>query len=233
VLSDIHFPFHDRPTLELAIEGARKDAAAGVLINGDLLECIGLSSKFHKRPDSHTFRLERQYGVQFFEYLRYKLPRARVIFKAGNHDERLENYIAQKAPELFDIEDCTLQSLLELNRFGVEFVGDRRLIYLGKLPVLHGHEYQSGISAPVNPARGAFLRAFHNLLVGHSHQISEHHERDITGKEMICWSTGCCCTLRPRWKPFNKWSHGFARVDVSQAGQFVVRNLRVFNGNVI
>lgn len=232
VLSDVHIPFHDRKTLELAAETGVKRGVVGILLNGDILDCIGLSSKFHKRPDDHTFKLERQYGVQFLDWLRGEFPKARIVYKVGNHEERLQNYIAQKAPELFDIEELTLEHLLEMPGKGIEIVDDRRLIRLGRLPVLHGHEYQSGISAPVNPARGAFLRSVHTILVGHSHQTSEHHERDITGKPIATWSTGCCCGLKPRYSPYNKWNNGFAVVEVGNAGAFSVNNLRVIEGVV-
>lgn len=232
ILSDVHIPFHDKTTIELAAKRAKDRNVTGIVLNGDILDCLGLSSKFHARPDDHTFKLERQYGIQFFAWLRFQFPKARIVYKLGNHEERLENYVAEKAPQLFDIAELSMSSLLELEAVGAELVQDCRLIYVGKLPVLHGHEYRQGISAPVNPARGWFLKAVHTILVGHSHQTSEHHARDVTGKAIATWSTGCACHLKPRYDPFAKWNHGFAFVEVANNGDFTVTNHRVLDGVV-
>ena len=230
VLSDSHIPFHERIVLECGVREAKRFGVSTIVINGDMLDCLGLSSKFHRRPDDHTFNKERELGTQFLKWLRQEFPKARIIWKLGNHEERLEKFLIEKAPEFFGMEEFTMKSMLECDDIGIEVVEDQRIIMVGKLPVLHGHEYQSGISAPVNPARGAFLRGVHNLLVGHSHQKSEHTSRTIVGKMISVWSTGCCCNLKPRWKRYNQWNNGFAFVDVAIDGEYSVINQTVING---
>lgn len=232
VLSDVHFPFHDLITLQLGAAKAKREGVTTIIVNGDLLDCLGLSSKFHRHPSLPMFHKEREMGVRFFEWLRSQFPDARIIWKLGNHEERLENYIVQKNSELFGLDELTMESLLDCEKYRVEVVTDQRLIMLGRLPILHGHEYQSGISAPVNPARGVFLRGVHTVLVGHSHQKSEHSTKDLLGKVITCWSTGCCCTLKPRWKRYNQWTNGWAFIDVSSNGEFTVFNHQVVNGIV-
>lgn len=230
VLSDVHIPFHNREALEIGAAEARRRGCVGILLNGDIIDCLGLSSKFHRRPDDHTFKLERQYGLQFLAWLREQFPKAVMVYKTGNHEERLTKYIAEKAPELFDVEQLSLPSLLDFDSHKVEMVDDQRLIRLGRLCVLHGHELARGIAAPVNPARGAFLKAVHTVMVGHHHQTSEHHERDITGQSIVTWSTGCNCTLQPRYAPYNRWNHGAAFVEVFKSGEFSVTNYKIIEG---
>lgn len=229
VLSDIHFPFHDKQSLELGAERAKKDNVVGIILNGDTIDGLGLSSKFHKRPDDHMFEKELECWYSFAAWLRHKFPKIPIIFKRGNHEERFETYLA-KFPEFFGIKHIQFPNVMEFEKHGVQDVKDGRVIMLGKLPILHGHEYQTGISAPVNPARGAFLRLTHTVLVGHSHQSSDHNEKNMFDKVISVWSTGCNCTLKPRYRPFNKWNHGCAIVNVGKTGDFEVRNLRVIEG---
>lgn len=231
VLSDVHIPFHNRKTVELAIKTAREYKAAGVLLNGDILDYHGIS-RFDRTPDDVRYQAEITAGRQFFEYLRNELPRARIVYKGGNHEERLFLYLVRKAPELFGLDVLTTPALLQLDRHAVEYYEDRRVVKLGKLSVIHGHEYP-GASNPVNPARGLFLRAKSTALTSHFHQSSEHHEPTIGGKPMGAWSIGCACQLNPLWHPFSKWNHGYAMVRIYKQGEFSVRNLRVMDGAVV
>lgn len=228
-LSDVHFPYHDKRTVELAVGQAKKDAVAGVLLNGDILDSHELS-RFDKDPTGPRYTSEIGMGVQFLDYLRFHLPKARVVWKDGNHEERLWAYLAGRAPALFGLEALALPNLLNFQRFGVEYVTDRRVIRMGKLHVIHGHEYRPNIQAPVNPARGLFLRSKSVAICGHFHQTSEHHEPTIAGKPQGAWSTGCACQLSPQYAPLNKWNHGFAMIDLASDGDFAVRNHRVIDG---
>lgn len=232
VLSDVHLPYHDRQTIELAIRKAKRRRAAGVLLNGDILDSHELSS-FDKDPTAPRYIAERDAGLAFLRYVRDRLPKARIVYKSGNHEDRLETYLMRRAPALFGLDGVQLSSILRFSDFGIEHVGNKRVIRLGMLNVLHGHEYRHTIQAPVNPARGLFLRAKSTALCGHFHQTSEHHEPTLEGKPKGCWSTGCACQLSPAYSPLNKWNHGFAIVDVSKSGTFSVQNLRVLGGEIV
>jgi len=106
-------------------------------------------------------------------------------------------------------------------------VEDQRPVMAGKLPILHGHELPKGVSAPVNPARGAFMRTLSTVLVGHSHRSSGHAESDMWHDETFCWSTGCLCDLTPEYARINRWNWGFALATVHEDQSFDVENLRI------
>lgn len=232
VLADIHLPFHDRTTVELAVAQAQKRGVKGVLLNGDLLDFHELS-RFDRTPDDPRYPDEIKKGREFLTWLRGKLPRAEVVWKDGNHEERLFTYLCRRAPELFGLDVLTIPNLLEFDKHQITYVTDKRVIRAGKLNIIHGHEYRPTIQAPVNPARGLFLRAKGNAICSHFHQTSEHHEPTIHGKPQGAWSIGCACGLSPLWMPLNKWNHGFAFVELFVLGEFAVRNLRVLNGEVV
>ena len=231
VINDIHIPYHCLEALTATLLYLKQEDIDCLLINGDLVDFYQMS-RFLKDPRARNTAGELEDTKQFFGSVRKLFPKARIVFKLGNHDERFEHYLLHKAPELLDIEALSLESLLECEKYGVEVVGSKRPIYLGGLTVLHGHEYQSGMIAPVNVARGLFLRAKACALQGHSHQTSEHSETDVRQKLITTWSTGCLCQLHPEYARFNKWNQGFAIVDL-EGKDFEVSNKRILNGRVL
>lgn len=211
-----------------------KTSTATFLAEGFCSHNCHALSRFDKEPTAERYVVERDMGIQFLAYLRQQLPKVRIVFKEGNHEERLAFFFMRKAPELYELDVVQLPALMQFERFGVEFVGDRRLVRLGKLNVIHGHEYKPDIQSPVNAARGLFIRAHTVAMMGHLHQSSEHHEPSVTGHPLAAWSVGCACDLHPFYKVFNKWNWGFALVRVfDAAGLFEVRNLRVLDGKVV
>lgn len=230
LLSDVHLPWHDRATLELAVGRAKRDRVAGVILNGDTLDCHEVS-EHDKDPGAPRYVQEIDIGKQFLRWLRDQLPTARIVVREGNHEERLGRYVFRHAPALFGLDCLTTPQLLEVDQVGAEWLGDKRVVMLGKLPVLHGHEYRG--SGGVNPARWLYLRTHHSAICGHFHRTSEHGERDVLGREQRTWTLGCCCFLAPRYMRLNGWNHGAAFVEVAGDGSFAVENKRVFNGQLV
>jgi predicted phosphodiesterase len=232
VLNDLHLPFHDRTALECAVEHAHKRKIDTVLLNGDIVDCYA-TSMWQTDPRKRDAKGERDLAIQFFGWLRSKFPRARFVWKFGNHEERHERYLMVRCPELLGMQMMQLDAMCDASKFGIESVRDMQPITLGNLYALHGHEYKFAISNPVNPARGLYLRAKKNAICGHFHQESSHTESDISGDITTCWSVACLCDLHPRYMPLNKWCHGFAIVKHEANGQFTVDNKRVFNGKLL
>ena len=233
LMNDIHIPFHVTAAVEAAVAHGRRFGADVVFLNGDVFDFHGVSRYDHDGTKL-TYTEEIEYGRQFMAYLRGKFPKARLIVKAGNHEERLDRYILSRAPALFGLENVTLRSLVGMDGFGAECVGDQRLVKLGKLHAIHGHEYGSGSSAPVNAARWLMLRARRHATMGHLHHTSEQIEQDIGGQQLATWSVGCLCGLSPKYRRLNsRWNHGLATVEVSADGSFSFDNKRIIDGKVV
>jgi predicted phosphodiesterase len=234
-LSDIHFPIHEPTALEAAIRyGAQHDPTI-ILLDGDIADLSDFST--HEATSLATYvREEMAMIAEFFDALRDTFPKARIIWKEGNHEQRFLKYLLRKAPELLAT-DCF--DLLSFVRFisgredathRVEWVSDQRIIRCGKLAFLHGHEFRGG--GGVNPARWLYLRTGENAICGHFHRTSEHSEPSLSGEQRGAWSTGCLCHLSPDYLRHNKWNHGFAWVDVDKAGNFRVKNIRILDGEI-
>ena len=232
ILSDIHIPFHDPAALEAALEFGLKRKPTLVIINGDGVDHYA-QSEYVKDPKLRDFAGEVLATKRFLAGLRKQFgKRCRIIYKHGNHEERFERYLRHKAPELLGVPDFDWASIFGLADAKIELVMHKRPLRLGKLNVIHGHEYNFAISNPVNAARGFFLRAKTHVMGGHFHQSSNHSEKSLDGHVVSTWSTGCLCELHPEYRPLNNWNHGFAWVDVDAKGVFHVENLRIIDGKV-
>jgi len=234
VLSDIHIPYHNMVALKTALESGRKRAPKIVLLNGDTIDFYKVS-RFSKDPTKRDVKGEVDKTNQLLDVVDEIFPKARKIWKDGNHDERLAMYVMQAAPELFKLAkgSVDIEKLMLLKERGWEYITGKRPIYAGRLTILHGHEYPTPVLGPVNAARGLFLRAKESALVGHHHQTSEHTESTVRSGIITTWSTGCLCELHPEYARFNKWNHGFAEVELSPSGAFQVHNRRIFNGKLL
>jgi len=226
VLSDIHVPFHDETALKAAVDQLRGDKVDALVLNGDIADFYAIS-RYIKNPAKRNFKREVSAIRDMIAWLRSRFPGMPIVMKAGNHEERWNHWLYQHAPEISDEEIMGLANWLHLTKHDVTLVDDQRPILVGKLPILHGHEKGKGISAPVNQARGAFLRLHHTVLEGHGHRTSGHCEPDMWGREVFCWSTGCLCDLHPEYARINKFNHGFASVRVHAGGDFDVTNFRI------
>lgn len=231
IISDLHFPYHDNKAIITALDYGKKKQVNCILINGDLLDFAGIS-RHEKDWRQRTVYEEFESARQFLNTLRKHFPKAKIVFKLGNHDERWEKWLFLKAPEIFDDPEFTLESRLRLGELKIDIVKDKRPIHIGKLTVLHGHELAGG-SGGVNPARATFLKTLDSVLVGHYHKRSSHDETTLKGDVISVHSVGCLCGMNPYYMPINKWQQGFAYVEHDiKTGEYMLHNHVIIKGKV-
>jgi len=227
ILSDTHIPYHSEIAFSSAVKTLKAHAPNIVLINGDFADFYKIS-RWQQDPGKRRFSEERKLVIDGLTWLRSEFgKKCRIVYKLGNHEERWNAFVWNRAPEIYDLPQVQIDGLLEFESNGIELVTDQRMVLAGKLAIAHGHELGRGIFSPVNPARGAFLRTHHTIMVGHSHQTSGHADTNLWHEETFVWSTGCLCDLTPEYARVNRWNHGFAFIDVSKDGQFNVVNYRI------
>lgn len=232
ILSDIHAPYHNIPALTSALDYLKKEKPDALLLNGDTLDCHRLS-RFIKDPKKRNFAQELETFKELFNVFEKHL-KCRIYFKIANHEARYQHFLFEKAHELVGVEEFDFENIIKARAKGIQIIGDKQPMKLNNLWGIHGHEYVGGISAPVNPARGLFLRSKVSCFQGHQHQSSEHTEPHLSGKMVTTWSLGCLCELNPAYMPLNKWNHGFGIVDLDDNGEdFEFRNKRIYKGKVL
>jgi len=225
VLSDLHVPYHEPAAIEAAVQYGHTEKINGIFFNGDVQDCAAVSYWPTAKRD---FPREIELTIDFFDFIHNEFPKAKKVYKPGNHEYRLPRYFQQQAKEIVDTPIVSaMEEVMGYEQRGIEFLDYFQKVMAGKLPIIHGHEIPH-LSKMVNAARGLYLKAKTFCACSHCHSRSEHTPKTIHGDLLTCWSFGCLCDLNPDYNPFgNDWNHGFALVNVDADGQFEVVNRRI------
>jgi hypothetical protein len=229
VIGDLHVPFQDRSAVEAAIDHGRKKKCDGLLILGDFCDFYRMSW-FRKDPRKRDFGSEVERCGLVLREVRNALKPKAIVWKLGNHEERFENYLIDRAPELLSVPTFSFQQMLDTDAENITFVPAKAGIRHGKLLIVHGHETRAGLSV-VSPARGQFLKTGVCTLSAHSHQTSQQPFKDAFGTYRTCWSIGCLCNMHPDYAPFNNWTHGCAVLDT--VPDWRIDNRQIIDGKVV
>lgn len=231
-LFDIHCPYHNIAALSAAIKYGKKLNPDTIFLGGDTIDFYQ-GSDYVKEKSKKEIVEELQVFSEIISVLRLQFPKAKIVFKEGNHEERYNRFLYKKAGELVGIPEFSLENIIRKRAGHIDYIGDKRIAKAGDLNIIHGHEFKGGISTPVNIARGLFMKAKVSCMQGHNHATSEHTETDMNGKITTTWSVGCLSELHPAYMPLNKWNHGFAFIEVDESGDFQVINKRIHKGEVL
>lgn len=234
IISDIHMPYQNNQALTSALDYLKKRKITHLYINGDLIDAYTMST-FDKDPGKKNWKYEVDVVRNFLKTLKNKFKGVKIILKEGNHDERFKRFMMRKAPELLGFEVFRLDILLGLRELDIDFVPSKQIAKAGDTLIVHGHEFGNQMFAPVNPARGFFMKTNSNVIGSHHHQISEYFVKTADGKTIRCYSTGHLGDESPDYRPFNNWSLGFADVTFEKNNEILeslVHNYRIKNGKV-
>lgn len=230
ILGDIHIPYHDNESLRLALRYGKDRGVNTIILNGDIIDFYSVS-RFVRMPDKRDTYLEVKRTKEFFQALRKLFPSQSIYYKKGNHEERWDVFIAEKAPELWKMDNVKFENIMDLDSFGIQLVGDQRTIEAGMLNIIHGHELK-GFSGGVNVARTARLKTLDNVLTHHFHTHQDDSAKNLKNKIQGGFAIGCLCGLSPDYMPINRWINGFARVTIENSGFFNVENKKIIHGQI-
>lgn len=219
ILSDLHFPFQDNRAIKNALSLGKQNKVTKIILNGDVIDFHAIS-RFIKNPNKRNLHQEIELTKQFIYSIRKQFPNIPIIYKSGNHSERLTTYLWTKAEEFSDLPELSLQNLLHFKENKIRFSPKDEVIKLGKLSIIHGHEV--GNICTVYPARSLFMTCNSSTLAGHCHRQSSFVKRTIDGEIIRTFTTGCLCQLTADYSIHNDWVHGCAIVTVDRNGEFEV-----------
>lgn len=232
LISDLHIPYHDIQSITLSFDYGVNNNVNTIFINGDLLDFHHLS-KFQKDPRKRSIKHEFDTCKEFLRVLRSTFKDAHIYWLKGNHDMRYEHWLMTKVYEVFDDEYYHMEQRLRLNEEKVHIIDDKTLVKAGKLSITHGHHVMRGFFAPVNSARGAWMKAKQSVIISHVHKVSQHVEVNMDGESFGAWSTGSLCENRPDYSPLvSSYQNGFAHIKVDDNGDFQVHNYHIINGKL-
>lgn len=234
-LYDIHIPYQDGPSIELALDFAAKNYnIVHVVLGGDILDCEALS-KYDKTRTTKSFIEEVIIAKDFLSDLRNRFKQADITYLMGNHEERLEKYLMAKAPEVAEVTGG-ISDVLDLPSYDINFIDNRVLkstygsfFKVNDFTVIHGHEL--GICPIVSPAYKFLEKAKSNLILGHIHVPDEAITPCIDGTVLRCYSVGTLGRTNPKYRPFNRWCQGFLVLEHRDQGD-IAKNYKIVNNTI-
>lgn len=226
VMNDIHIPYHDQRAMAVCLSNLRDERPDTIVLNGDIMDFYTVS-KYMKDPMRiDTLQEELDECRAFIKLLREEHPNAKIIYTKGNHEERLEKFLIEKAGSLVSLRCLAIDDLLGLSEFDVHFTDT--FYMAGKLMITHGDLARS---VPGSSARGHFQRTHSSVLIGHVHRLNVQHYTNIHGVHTLI-ENGCLCGMEPDYsRHMNNWQQGFSIVEHSQkSGNFEVHLRQIENG---
>jgi predicted phosphodiesterase len=179
-----------------------------IIHNGDMLDFPSLSTKFlrtHTQPNDVINDISVAKGI--FRKEHKVAPNAEIILLPGNHEERLNIYVEEKAPAMADFLDgvLELQALIgdEASVVGQYSAGTAEWERDGLL-VTHGEA--SGLNAGKRN-----IETYGSIVYGHTHRhtalIFSNREGDHGS-----WSGGTLSNVRGSNQPPSAHKHGYRNV---------------------
>jgi len=172
-------PTHDERAIAIAMAMIRDIQPDQVVMLGDNLDL----PEFGKYRLSPAFALTTQASIDrattLCAEIRSASPKSKVVWLAGNHEERLTNYILDNAKAAFGITkgntpqtwpDMSIPSLCRMDEYGVEFESGYpagRYLINNQLACIHGNRVRS---------KGSTAHIYLNeqklsVIYGHIHRI--------------------------------------------------------------
>lgn len=181
-ISDTHIPFEDVEALDAVYKFIEEEQPENIVIIGDFLDFYEVS-RYGKDPSrEHTFQDEVNKGRSRLEMLRRKAPKSRIMYRKGNHEERLETYLMNN-PELSSLDILNVDILLGLDDLDIEYFDYKDSLVIGKYTVIHGTDKEgaklSGHSAYT--PKGNVEKFGTSIIQGHSHRLGSHYKTDHDG----------------------------------------------------
>lgn len=228
VFSDVHIPFQDDLAIQTMLEFAEEYRPDIIVILGDLIDFYQIST-FVKNPAKKSVKIEIDETRKFLTELRRMFPDARIIFKTGNHEDRLEKYIFQNAKQIADLVSDLLPIQLNLSALNIEYMTEP--FSIGKLWFLHGHEKPGGAYNPEYITNVMWNYIYDHFIVGHFHRKQQKTFKNISGDTFWTGALGYLAGAMD-YAILNKWTQGFCTVQYSSNGHFRAENREIANGEI-
>lgn len=180
IIPDVHRPFHDRKAYNIMLEAASYLLVDEIVLLGDYADFYAVS-RYPKDPRVKVLLEEEVLSVNSgLDELDHLFPQAKKVYLEGNHEQRLEKYLIEKAPALFGV--TQLDFLFELNKRPrwsyIPFGRDQKYQILGS-ELLAFHR-------PKGPQPKAHLqRTGVSSIYGDIHKIERGHQVNLDGKHLV------------------------------------------------
>ena len=262
VVGDQQAPFHDKGLHELFCGWLKENAPDELVSLGDTVDFPTISR--HKPDPENAAEVNEciQSGYDLLRDYRASAPTTRMRKLAGNHDERLRNFLLERhrTVSLYGVKQADTPEgkgeqalgpkfLMRLDELKIEYVDpegpyDLAQINLSpKLAVRHGWIARKGSGTS---ALDTLEHLGYSVIVGHTHRQSlvykTTHDIDGAPTTLTAAEAGCMCRVNqmpidgrrwPNYSPVPDWQQGFSTVTIHPDGLFRIDNATYVNGTLL
>jgi predicted phosphodiesterase len=218
IIPDCHIPYHSERAWNLLLKAARQLKPKHIAILGDFVDFYQVSS--HSKDPSRAMSTEDEIkaGNRCLDQLD-ALGAKNKLYIEGNHEDRMNRYLMEKAPEIKSM--IRVEELLKLKQRKWKFTPYKHHAKIGKLHLTH----DTGTAGPT--AHKTSLHTFQdNVVIGHTHRIAYCVEGNAKGKPHVGAMFGWLGDVKQvdymhRIKADRDWAMGFGTGYLDTSNGFV------------
>lgn len=230
-IPDVHAPYHDPVVMGCIVRAGEAIGASRCVQLGDLTDCYSVS----RFPKDASRRLDIEWELdttcEVVNVLDKAFPDERVI-TLGNHDVRMEKYVAEKAPAIAGLVPKYV------DRIGFRERGWRVAQYMdgtkiGNLHVTHevGFSGANAVAQTLNVYSSS-------VIFGHTHRLGWAIAGNVDGGKRVGAMLGWCGKVAAidyhhRARVARESAHGFGVVYVEPDGRATVVPVAIEDGRCV
>jgi hypothetical protein len=226
MIGDTHGYFVDQRTWKAVLDFIRDFKPDVINCLGDLVDFYDIS-RYTKNPNRRAYLYDE---IKFtrevvFAELRRAAPKARIVWKGGNHEDRLQRYLWSRAPELASLPALDMRNLFSLSSLNIQYTTDS--LTVGDTELTHGHmaRKHSGWTA-----KAMMEDLGTSVIHNHTHRLGAIYKSDRSGS-YIAYENGSLCRLDPEFiHGTPNWQHGFSVGWLLPNGKFHTEQIAVQEG---
>lgn len=230
-IGDTHGVFVDQRVWAAVLDFVRDFRPDQINCLGDMIDFYDVS-RFDKNPNRRIVigaEIEFTREVVFAE-LRRAAPKARIVWKDGNHEDRLRRYLWSRAPELASLPGLEMSELFRLKDLDIEHLTTEDPLIVGEIQLTHGHLVRKHSGATAK----AMLDDWGTSVIhNHTHRLGAVYKTDRSG-EYVAFENGCLCSKQMEYmQGVPNWQHGFSVGWVLPSGRFHFEQVAVVDGRFV
>lgn len=216
LISDCHHPYVDQAAWNLLLNVANYMAPEHVVIMGDFADCYAVSDHRKDPRRERNFAREIEGARKALgELVQAVGAKSKRKYVKGNHEDRLPRYLADRAPELYDVVE--IEDLVGLDE-SWEVTEYRDYTKIGKLHLTHDVD-----RCGKNAIMQSLADFGGNLAFAHSHRGGTGYMGNIRGEQHVCLNVGHLSDLakvdyKHKAKAKREWQLGFGWADFDVSG---------------
>ncbi len=230
MVPDTHVPYQGKKAFALMLKAAKYFKPDIIIILGDFADCYSVSSHSKAPGRSKDLQWELDQVITHLEMLN-ALKASQKVYVAGNHEDRLDRYLQEKAPELFNY--MRLEKILKLKELGWKYIPYKSHYTLGRLFLTH----DTGTAGKYAhyKAQDDFQG---NVVIGHTHRMGYAIIGNAKGKAHVCAQLGWLGDVDQidymhKVKAQKDWAHGFGLGYMEANGNVHVQPVPIIDGKVV